>query len=374
MKKTLKNIVAAITFTLLTLPQASAAIFTFDENYISNLNEKHTENSYIGGNNVNIIEQSNADLFTIGNTISITGNVKNDLFAAGSTISISNEIQDDLRAAGATITIGSKIKGETMLAGGQITLLPTAVLEKNSYIAGNQIILDGTINDNITVKGERVALNGTINGNINIETSNLIIGEKAIVKGTLSYKSPQQSTIPDTAKIKEIQYQEKVIEHRQPMQRMDSIFKLLTSLATALLFFAIFRKNIGKIVTETFSDFGKKTLAGLGFSILTPIATIMILVTFIGIPISILLGITYFLFIMLSKIGATMIFGTWIFSLFKKTGNKYEVTWLTIITGSIAMFAISIIPIVGSLIYAIFFLAAFGQLSTGMYKWLSKSR
>jgi cytoskeletal protein CcmA (bactofilin family) len=370
-----------IAVAILAAGTANAAVFAGQNNYVLPSAETVDSNLYVSGGNVNVSGIANEDAFLAGGSISVTGKVAKDLFVVGGNINISNEIGGDLRMMGGNISIGSKIAGETMVAGGQISILLSAVLNRQVYIAGGQLVLDGTINGNAVVKGDSVEIYGTINGNVDIETQKLVVGNNAVINGVLKYKSPTEIIVPATAKIQSVEYTKsevmvkKAANNRYGMFALAQLFRFIGTAIIALILFFIFRKGSSNLVLNIFSGFWKKVFAGFAVLILLPISGILVAITLVGIPLSMIAGLIYILFSVLSGIGAGAVLGTWLFSLFNKNKtNKYQVSWVTVLAGSFALFLFGLIPFIGWLVYTLFFLALFGQLFLVLFEGMKKAR
>lgn len=365
--------------TLALVSAASAAKFTGGNYYNLRGNETVNENLYSAGSNLTLAGNASKDVFFAGGTILSSGKVGADLFLAGGNVTVSGEIGDDLRAAGGTVSLDARVRGETMTAGGQLSFMSGSILEGDVYAVGGQVIVDGVAKKNVKVSGDRVELHGEIDGNVHVEATELVVGDNAVVKGTLSYKSPNETVIPTSAKIGNVQY-EKIEQRQSQSSEATAIFgffwlyKLITVFVVSLIFYLLFRRGTTVIVQGALDRFWIKLLVGLAVMILLPIAGIIVAVTLVGIPFSVLAALIYFIALILSSILSGVVFGAWVYSFFNKNSEeKYSVNWLVVILGVLALSLISLIPFIGWFIAFVFFLPVFGQLfwllGENMKKW-----
>lgn len=367
-------------FIILNALPVSAAVFSGGNSYDLRGDQTINTNLYAAGGNVNLAGTVVGDVFTAGGSIMSGGKISNDLNAAGGNIIVTGQVGDDIRLTGGSINLAAKVDGEALIAGGQVQIAPEATINKDATISGGSVVLNGTINGNVLAYGQKVEIRGIINGNAKITTAELVLDPKTVIKGTLSYTAPTEIQIPSGAQIGKVNFtkQEMPTKNQGPSKALIGalwFYKLIAALIVAIIFFFIFKKGTTALVMGSLTKFWMKVLTGFATLILLPIAGIIVAITFVGIPFSAITALIYFLFICLSSIGAGVVFGTWIFSLFNKNApSKYNVTWITIIIGILALGIIGLIPFIGWIIGFIFFLAVFGEIWILFYKGLVRIR
>lgn len=374
--------VAAVTF--LSGTAALAAEFKRGENAVLPASETVASNFYTAGGMVNIMGNVAGDAYAAGGTLFSNGKVGQDLVIAGGNVYVNNEVGDDLRAAGGNITINSRIRGEAMVAGGNIMIMPDTNITKNAYIYGGQILLNGVITGNAEIYGEKIELYGTINGNAKIKAKQLVIGPDTVIKGVLTYSAPTETVVPGTAKIGKVEYT-KLAETKKSAAvhppailaglagfvALMAVVKIISLALIALVIFLIFKKGTNAVVLGALTNFWQKVLTGFVTLVIAPLAMFLVGITFIGLPFSIMACLLYVLLLMLSCIGAGAVFGTWLFSLFKK--KERAVNWMTVLIGSLIFSIVCVIPFVGWLVGFVFCLSLFGELLQRLYAGLKKA-
>lgn len=378
MKKTILVIVAA--FMAFTALPASASIFASGNNYDLTTGQTVNSNLYSAGGNINIAGAVNGDAFLAGGSIISTGKISNDLNIAGGNITVSGPVGDDLRVTGGSVNIASKIGGEVLAGGGQVQMTSESSVNKDATFAGGSVVLNGTINGNALIYGQKVELLGTINGNAKIQTSQLTIGPQTIIKGTLNYSAPSEIQIPSSAQIGKVNFTKLVMPVKNNNQAKTFIgafwfYKVIATIIAALILYFIFKRGTTNLVQGSLKHFWMKVLYGFATLILIPIAGLIVAVTIVGLPFSAMAALIYFLLFGIAAIGAGVVFGTWIFSLFSRTTpEEHRVTWVTIIVGIAVLSIISLIPLIGWLASLIFMLAIFGEMWHQLYHGLAKIR
>lgn len=377
----MKKIIIALSvgFILLGFSPALASTFASGDSYNLPSGQTLNSNLYTAGGNINLSGTVNGDAFAAGGTIMSMGKISNDLNAAGGNIIVSGQVGDDLRVAGGSISVSSKVGGEALMAGGQVVLTPEAVINKDLTTSGGTVILNGIIDGNVLVYGQKVELLGTVNGNVKAMTAELVLDPKTIIKGTLSYSAPSEVQVPSGAQIGKIDYTKHEFQTKNAANRAAIggfwFYKVIAGIVVALILYFVFRRGTTNLITGSLKKFWTKVLFGFAALILIPIAGIIVAVTFVGLPLSIMTALIYLLFFGLSTIGAGAVFGTWIFSLFNRTNPpQYRITWVTITVGIIVLSIIAIVPFLGWLVAFIFTLALLGEMWHQLYHGLVKIR
>ena len=112
-------------------------------------------------------------------------------------------------------------------------------------------------------------------------------------------------------------------------------------------------------------------LALIGFALLiaTPMLVILLMVSFVGIGVALLLLALYLLLIMLSYVYAGLIAGSVLLRLVTK---KTSATWKAAILGMFALYLLTLIPFVGGLVAFVLMLVAAGALFRIAYRFAWK--
>ena len=171
-----------------------------------------------GGENLNISETIEDDVYAFSNTVTLTGNVDGDLVAAGSqinilgsvkgdmliaggSITINGEIGDTVRVAGGMITINDNIKKDLIAAGGQVEISTNSEIAGDAAINAARIIINGNVGGSLKLSAADVVINGKIGDTVEIDSSNIKIGDNAEISGNLNYTSDKEALISANAKI-----------------------------------------------------------------------------------------------------------------------------------------------------------------------------
>lgn len=324
------------------------------------------------------------DLAVAGANVLITGTIEGDLFAGGGTVNVLGDVGDDIRAAGGTIMIGKNVGGDVVAAGGVVHIISGAIVDGDVLVAAGQLIIDGAVSGTVQVVGGEVVINGSVGKSVVIrKNEKLSIGKNAMIGGDLAYKAFNTAEIAESAIIKGETKFEKIERPTRVDKRagaaMAGLIGVIVLLRLAAMIFVtvlgvLLFKKVAQSLTKTVADhFGMEMLRGFVVIVVIPFAILFMLVSVIGIGLGIATALVYALLIMIAKVFAGILFGAVAMKMIKKT-KEYEVTWQTATLGVLALQIISLVPVVGWLITALFFFASVGGASMMAYQkmWLKR--
>lgn len=320
------------------------------------------------------------DLYTASRTVTVNGNVSGDLVAAGGTILINGSIEDNLfaaagdmtirgpigrhlRAAGGTITISSLVDGDVFVAGGTVEITKDAVINGGLYVSGGTVTVAGIVKGEAKVSGGDVTLNGQL-ASAHVRASTLHLGQQAVINGDLWYKSPEEKTQDQGAVVLGNQHYQAVTANYM-WKKLSSVEFLLGIVASILLGWLLWRfapKTVEQVVTNGLKRPGAAAWLALGTLFITPLVAILLLVTVIGAPIGLLLGLLWGVTIILGTVISKIIFGSWLMRLVTKE-KDLKIDLQTIAVGALLLALTDLIPVVGPLVSFVFFLLGLGAVA-----------
>lgn len=310
--------------------------------------------TFMAGNSQVVDKPVNGDLMISGKQIRITSNVSGDVYVAGGEVEISSTIGGNLIAAGGTITISGKINKNIIMAGGQIKVDGPA--EVGGYVLAG---------------GGKIDLLGNFSGPVKVGAGNLIVGEKAIINGNLE-ADVSKSDISSTSKItgekkikihevKEVKKPEKQFNQWQQLGYIKDIFSFLSKLVVLLIFVKLFGQKIRQVGAK--ESFWSSIGMGLVALMVTPVVALILMVTLIAIPLSMIVLGFYFVCVYLSGVVTSVLVGELISKKgYLKTNNHYLLGFV----GLFILTLIGLIPVVGGLVKFVVLLFGVGIISKAL--------
>lgn len=369
------GIFAAIS--LMLAPMAFAAEFIQADKDSGNVTLSATEthhNAYVAGSSVFINSNTTGDLYAAGGTLTVEGSVEQDLVIAGGTISINGPVGGDIRMAGGNLTINNSVKGDVLVAGGSVRLTENSSVGGDLVVAGGQVIIDGPVTGNVRINGGSVTINNKMDGLVKVVAGqDFILGSKAEVANTISYKGQNDAQIAEGAQITKIDF-EKVTPPAggQAGHAIAAIFtiifiiKVIGLILAGLLLMKLFPRSSQEVLARMHDNIWINLGIGAIGLIVVPFVSIILFITFIGFYIGIIAMLLWVLMLVLAVIVAAVYIGSWIIKLLtKKTSLTYD--WQALVIGMVVVGVITVIPIIGPLALFILLLMAFGALIREKY-------
>ena len=357
------------------LTNVTSAQTVSDNHFVSGdilfVNGNYQKDVYIFGNEVNVDAEVGGDLFVAGQKVNIKGKVGGNLYVASNEAVIDATIAGSMRGA---FTTGS-IKGSVVH---NITIIGTNIISDvqvgwHTAILGKNLQLNGSA-ERWDIEGEYISFSGKSGGDVYIKNSNKngqsqIMSETRI-DSTLYYSG---DTILDKKEGAEILGGTVIQTYQRPAQSdygYAQIFWWLVyvfgMMVVGLIIISLLGKKISVMTdlysTQKFSSIG----SGLLILFLTPLVCVVLLLTLIGIPLSIFLFILYLVSFYISQIFVSIWLGGVLLERFSSkpkltTINKNYLFWCLVV-GTIVWRLLVQIPIVGELFIILAFIATTSSL------------
>lgn len=351
----------------------------------------------IASDEVVILRQNqiiSSDYFAAGERVTLSGVVNGDAYLGGGKIFVDGTVNGDLLIAGGTATIRGKILHNVRIIGGDVTFTSADIGGNVTVVGGNAQFSDGAriagslvavggnmeifspVGKGATLAGGSFTVGNSIGGDIVGAVGSLDILSGAKIRGDVNYWSQNNATIAKDASISG-----KIAAHIQPKEtkpieqtgkaivsgftKTVRIISLLSSIFIGLLLLYLvpfYMENAAKNIKE---HPGKNFLIGLIGVFTLPLLAIFLFVTIIGIPLSILLLMAFFVLMFIGKIVVMFAVGQ---KVLRYTDHKLSNTW-TFIIGALVFFLATWIPFIGWFIGVIGALIGFGSLLFSKYSY-----
>ena len=306
-----------------------------------------TTNGFYANDNVKLKKGLDTTTFVAGNNIDVKSNIDGASFVAGNNITLSSS-QDYLFAAGNSINIENATTKDAFVAGSQITITSSTI--RDLYAAGQNVRIDSEISRNAYLAGDTVTINGAIYGDATVAAENIRIGKEAIITGTLKYPEDSKISISESAEISTKKTYKGSSNIEVKMTWVDilksTIYSYLSILLIAFILLSLGKKIFTKIskLERTTEKNLKMALQGLGLLIITPIAAVIVMITIIGFPLSIITLLLWGICIYLSIIPTSYYIGKWLLE--DKVKNDYLLLAISILVIKL----LGILPVIGGLV------------------------
>jgi cytoskeletal protein CcmA (bactofilin family) len=312
MKKT-SLLVGALLLVALLIPSAVFAfnVKTADSVYIKK-DEVVEGTLYVVSKNITIEGVVNGDLVALAQNITVKGKVIGDIISASQNLSVEGEVGGNIRSiANTIILIDTTVKRNANLVGTNV------LIGENSNITWDALILAGVAEMRGTVQG---SLHGVvdkllISGNVNKDVSFTInqnndyyqggpieIADDSNIKGDLSYSYSENLNINKSLVAGAINFNEKIVENHWQKNIWNFIISVFSALVVGLVFLSISKNEMTIIQEKVNTKYGRSLMIGLGVLFLTPIVSIILMMTIIGMPLGFIMLILWFIMLYFAQI------------------------------------------------------------------------
>lgn len=297
------------------------------------------ETVIISGNTLTINSVINGDLICGGQNITINGAIKGDVLCAGQTLKINGPVDGNIRVAGQSLDFASSVSRNLFAAGQTLNVLKTAIIKGDLFAAGQDLNLSSFIGRDVLIAGEKLTLDpaAKVTGNFDyyVNPDNTATIAATNVKGKITKHLIPQKPTPDV-----------------DFSNVKKVFSISAKIISvfSILIVGLFLLLVFKPVVDL-----KKSpvmLFFLGFTaiFLTPILFVILLLTFVGIPLAFILLLVYLLGFFVAIPLSALAVGQLVHS------NRF----ISLLLGSIIFVLLTLLPLVGWFFGFIFLCFGFG--------------
>jgi len=335
-------------------------------------NENIDSMLFAGGNNINIAGNVNGDVYCAGENVIISGIIKGDVFCAGRTITISGTVEGSVRLAGQSITIGGIVGNSATIATQDLIIGKEGVINRDLLGGSQNVIINGQVKRDIVAGSESLIINGNIGRDINGDINAITIGASGQVAGNINYTGLSDpniangggiiGTVTRTTPKNESKMNFSPVAFAVGFFIYMLIAVILVSTILVMLFPRIFKETADKAIKMP----AKTALVGAGAMVFVPISIMILMMSFIGIPLAILVMMSWIIIMIISTPFAGYLLGRLIMPKSKKP-------IYIIIAGSSVLIVSFFIPIVGFITMIAAYLFGTGMIVSNCIKIVSKN-
>lgn len=313
-------------------------------------------NVYATGVSVVETEPVSGDVAAFGGTLILAAPISGDALAAAGSVRVRTPIGGDVRALGGTIAVDEPVRGDVLALGYAVDIVSRpggSVL----VIAANTRLTGGAAGP-VTLYGNNILLMGDFGDDVHIVASGRItVASSTLIHGALSYEAPEPATIAPSARVlggivyTNASYLPNIGTSRVLTLINMGFFLLVRFLGALLLaglLAGLFPKIGDMVVTSVFTRRVRyqllTTLLGFAIIVVAPILTVLLMLTFIGLGLALLLGLLYLLLILLALLYSGILLGG---ALARKYARRETILWRDGVLGMLILSLAALIPVVG---------------------------
>jgi hypothetical protein len=305
---------------------------------------------WAGGTNIEVAGTVNGDVICGGQDINVSGTVNGDVICAGQNVRVSGEVNGDVRLAGQTVTISSEISGSATVASQSFTLDESARIGRDLSVAGQNTNVNGQVERDVAFASGVVVLSNQVGRDVRGEVAELTLTPDARVGGDLRYASQKRAdiqngaTVDGTTQRTEPKKSEGVKVAFVGLSWLFALYMIVSLLLLAfvltLLMPQLFYRISGNAVREPL----KSVLVGFVANLALPVLFLALLFTVFGIPLALLLLLSWLLITFFGYLFFSFYIGRLIL---RDRSNAIG----NILLGGFVVLVLWLIPVVGYLVW-----------------------
>lgn len=378
-KRVLVAVVLVAVATFFVVSFSHASVLGWGNNYTIQKGDEIKSNLYVASDQLTIVGNVRGDVVGGGGNIFVNNTIGGSALLFGGTVNLLSKVSNNLRIAGGTIVVSGNIGGDLAAVGNNIKVIEgnNVSVGGDVLVAGNTIVISAPVNGSVKISGADVSIDSTVGGDARIIADKIHIGPRAVINGSLSYKSVREADISPSAKILGKTNFEKV-KTTGPDSTLfsklwDSFFfvKLIAIFVSAMILFAVGKNGMTTLSHRARMNPWQNLFAGIIFFIGAPISTVLLIVTVIGLPLSVAVFGLGIIFGIISIAFMPIFVGTLIKVWLKKGDSA---SWKAILLGSVVICVLGLIPVLGSIIKTTLFLISEGVMIRISLERLQKAR
>jgi len=292
-------------------------------------------------------------------TIGAEETIDDDIYCFGDTVNISGTILGDAVIFARQANIDGTVRGSLLVFAETIRISGNSAGSVRG--AANSFSFNGSTSGDLMVAADRLNINGSVQRDIYAAVGNLFLGPETVVGGNVNYYSTDEAALHEEAIIGGTLERTVPREHETaaPARSIWSFVRPILSLLLVTALIVLLFPNISRGTINTIKEQPSLSL-GIGALIVftTPLAAILLLLTVIGAPLSILSILTYAVLLYLTRIFAGYFLGRLAFD---RMGKELHPLWVALI-GVLVLSLLVKIPYIGWFIHLVAVIFAAGAL------------
>lgn len=292
MRKWMIGLLATLLFVFAAAPAALALDHRESARMYIGPTETVDDDLLLTGDVAEIEGTVNGDVFAFARTVTVKGTINGNLVAAGSHVEIRGTVTGSAYLAGEDLRVSGKVERSLVTAGGGLVVTPSGTIGRTWLAAGDMIRHEGTVGRALWAGAGTLSVKGRVGQELKAGVRQFSVQEGAVIEGPINYWSSRTGTFAPGIRTGEITFHETRDEWRGATNLGSAtgwhVFQFLGFLVVGLLVLALMpglRRSFPATVTE---KPWQVPLAGFLALLAIPVALIVLLLTVVGIPLSLL--------------------------------------------------------------------------------------
>lgn len=256
---------------------------------------------FFGGRTLTLDQAYTGTVYAGGGEVKFTGTVDGDLVIFGASVVIDGSVLGDVYTAGGTVIVNGDIGGTLTAAAGELRIAKEGEVSGAVVGGARTYRQEGNVLGDVQFGAKDIVLSGMIGQNARFETDKLVIADLAIIGENLSAEVRRTASVSDQAEIggeKSVTLQPQTNRQKKTTSLSWSanwLFSLIGRLVVVLIALALFGETIQKAGAVFNRRWPDALWKGAAFVVLVPLAILTLMLTVVGLPAAMLVGLFYIL-------------------------------------------------------------------------------
>ncbi len=345
------------------------AVFAEDQVFIHPKDAVHDGNYIRAARTIQVEGAVTHDAIVVGRTITLSGPIDGDVIVAGQSVVINSKISGNLRVAAEEVTVNGPVGKNVTIAASRVVLGSGMKAGWDVSIVAQSVSLAGAIDGSVWVRAQDVELVGSVAKGADIDASGtLVVRPSTNIKGALVYHAPQEAPIPEGAVVGTKEYQPFKKSTQSSSANRSSVFWPLVFLFGAWVVGGVLLALAEPWLNASAARVRARPFVTLGWGvvgfIVTPVLTVILAMTLIGIPLSMLTMAAY-----ISMIYSSKVIAGYMIAFIAKEQTATNISNMVVMVVGVAIYVALInIPIVGMAIAVLGTMLTFGVVMQSLLK------
>jgi len=289
--------------------------------------------SFQGASDVVVVgpDQTYDSVEGVAGSVIVRGTVTGDVSTAAGNVHVaeSGTVGGDINAAAGTVRIDGDVDGSVSAAGSTIAVGET-----------------GQIGGDLDVGAAFLTVDGTVDGNVRAGAETIVLGPGADIGGEFRYDAETFSQDPDATVGGSVVEDETIGEQESVVPGwVGAIYGLLANLLLGVVLLAVFPAFSARVAGRVTESPVVSGGVGLGALVVVPLVLLLVAVTIVGIPLSLLGAVLFGLFVWVAVVYGQYAVGTWALGILGR-----ENRWLALLVGLVGFAVLGAVPVLGAVV------------------------
>lgn len=287
------------------------------------------------------------DLFIAGKGVVIGDNVGQDVFAGGQSVTVESRVGGDVFAGGNFVRIQGVINDDVLVGGEKVEIRTASV--DDVFAAGNRVEIasDTVVNGSVFAAGQTVTIAGTVKGSVKMTGDNMVIKSSAVIGGDLLTYGEKEPVVEAGAVIQgNKKHKLKEVTPARGASIGQWVGSVVAWFVVGMVLLYVAPGFTRRVTATAIKRSGQSIIVGVLWALLCLPAIILLMITIVGMPAAVIIGLLTVLLVMLAVAYAMVTAGVWIMAKLVKSESG-QVSWQHVLLGVVVYKTVGLIPIVG---------------------------